>query len=583
MSLIYHYTHTETIATTGFFSCEPDASYTEAELCEALEASPMDSFLHAALFRRLRKQPVHDLLKLFPLVYDSTTDTFTKPALASVLWECALHEASLEELYKAFPADTSARLAQASPLLSLLRHAVRSDSAADQEKRAWWQKLYFQNINWLTPLPSSAKAQEYALLSSEELADITASMQASESLEALYARLHPVEAPAENGFETASDLLRCASDRLLEAGLLTGCEMRHEASLAPIALLRSWNIDLQVRQKRMDYVLQGEATAYGRGLSLAQARISCCMEIVERASAYVSLEEKGQKTFVTLRKKPLPLICDSFVHLRKAGQNALDPEILGSYGNCAEYSLHWLVATDPTGREVLVPAQAVFLFFNADEPECFSATSTGLASGTSLAQAKLNALLEILERDALASMPFQRERCFLAKSRNPRLQALLDDYAARNIRLQFQDLTHEFGLPVLSAFVRAEDGSLVRAQACKLSGAEAALAALTETPWPYCLTQPAPYGRATGAGLAGLSERYLEDLPAYSFFQAEQALQFVEARLLSLGRTPLYVDITRADLDFPVARAFLPGLESSDDSQSVPCSRFQWRVLCADA
>ncbi|MCR5814207.1 MAG: YcaO-like family protein [Desulfovibrio sp.] len=577
MQLSYIYTHTQTVATTGFFACEPDEAFSLSDLCDALEASPLDSFLHTALFRRLRKQPIQELLSLFSQVYTAETDTFCKPALASVLWECAQHESALSDLLAAFPFDAAKRLAQASPMLSLQKAAV---SAQAESNHAWWRKLYFENINWLRPLPSPKQAWEHALLSPDAASALQQSLSTSESIATLYERFHARdEEPAEE--PTGSDLFRMASDRLLEAGLLAGCEMRHEASLAPVALLREWQLDLQVRQKRLDYRLTGKATAYGRGLSLAQARISCAMEIVERASAYVSLEEKGQETWVSLRKRPLPLCYASFSELVREKRAAVDPALLTQGQNLSEIPLHWVSASDPQGKNVLIPAQAVFLFFNADEVECVTAGSTGLAAGTSLEQAKLNALLEILERDALATVPFLRERCFLAKSRDPRLQSLLDDYAARGIRVQFQDLTHEFALPVFSAFVRAEDGSCVRAQACKLSGFKAALAALTETPWPYSITQPAPFGRATGIGLAGLEERYLEDLPDFSFSNPALALAFVEARLQSLGLTPLYVDMTRADLEFPVVRAVLPGLLSNDDgdSQTDPALRFQARVL----
>ena len=214
------------------------------------------------------------------------------------------------------------------------------------------------------------------------------------------------------------------------------------------------------------------------------------------------------------------------------------------------------------GAEVLVPAQAVFLFCNLDEPDLFLAGgSTGLASGNSLDEAKVAALTEILERDAEATTPFSRARCFTLRSRDPRIQSLLEDYAARGIRVQFQDITTELGLPVYQCFVTAHDGSVARATGANLNGARAALAALTETPWPYVWAQPAPFGKASGPGLAGLPERVLEDLPDYSLPSAEANRRLLECVLAGHGRSPLYVELTRADLDLPVVRALIPGLE----------------------
>ena len=102
---------------------------------------------------------------------------------------------------------------------------------------------------------------------------------------------------------------------------------------------------------------------------------------------------------------------------------------------------------------------------------------------------------------------------------------------------------------------------MARATGANLNGARAALAALTETPWPYVWAQPAPFGKASGPGLAGLPERVLEDLPDYSLPSAEANRRLLECVLAGHGRSPLYVELTRADRDLPVVRALIPGLE----------------------
>lgn len=60
-----------------------------------------------------------------------------------------------------------------------------------------------------------------------------------------------------------------AVDALMENGVVDGPEMRHEASLSPIALLRGWQVDIAVTSGAVRHTLRGKATAYGRGLSLA--------------------------------------------------------------------------------------------------------------------------------------------------------------------------------------------------------------------------------------------------------------------------------------------------------------------------
>ena len=209
---------------------------------------------------------------------------------------------------------------------------------------------------------------------------------------------------------------------------------------------------------------------------------------------------------------------------------------------------------------MLVPAQAVFLFFNADEPALFMAGgSTGLASGNIMEEARVAALTEIIERDAEATTPFRKDRCFRLATRDPRLQALLDDYAARGMQVQFQDITTELGVPVYQCFVMGPRGQVARATGANLCGARAALAALTETPWPY------PYGGPTGPALSNLPVRMLEDLPDYSLSSPHDNLRLLETVLRAHGRTPVYVNLTRSDFNIPVVRALVPGLELNAD------------------
>ena len=82
------------------------------------------------------------------------------------------------------------------------------------------------------------------------------------------------------------------------------------------------------------------------------------------------------------------------------------------------------------------------LFCNLDEVRLFDTPgSTGLATGNTMEEAKVAALLEIMERDAEAVTPFSKTNCFSLGAGDARVAALLADYAARGINVQFQDLT----------------------------------------------------------------------------------------------------------------------------------------------
>lgn len=584
--LDYAYTHEQTQATTGYFSCVPPEGLGFEAALERLEAAPMDDFLHLHLLRHLSAQNTDYLAGLAALCHDEKKDDFVRPVLAALLLECAILVPQHEKACAAFPADAAARLAHASPAL-YLRAVCRSD----METAAAWSELFRNNICGHHALPRPEEAGIPLLFSQKSIAETARGMAAgADSIVAHHERLAAEAAPAWQRPPAQETFLR-ALDALMEAGIIAGPEMRHEASLSPIALLRAWQVDMEVCCGAARYRLRGQATAYGRGLSLAAARASYAMEIVERSSAYVSIGpsddgcdgdcERAEVGQVRNRKQPLPLVKARFSELQAWGRAALDPNMLPVETPYEDSPLHWLPAVAPDGSGVLVPAQAVFLFCNLDEQALFLAGgSTGLASGNTLDEARQAALTEIFERDAEATTPYSRSRCFVLKSRDARLQSLLDDYAACGINVQFQDITTEFGLPVYQCFVMGRDGVLARATGAGLSGPRAALAALTETPWPYSTSQavrPTP----SGPGLAGLPVRMLEDLPDYSLPSPADNCRLLEAILADHGKKPLYVDISRADLDLPVVRAIVPHLSLTGewDRFSRPDMRIFARYL----
>lgn len=556
-SIAYAYTHETTQATTGYFSCRPPASLTLPQALARLEATPFDDFLRRHCLRQLSGRSPQELRDLADEVYDRGTDSFRRMALAGLLLECSLLVPELAHCCDGFPEDALQRLTLSTSLI-YLRAACRKDFPLMQA----WSARFADNIARHHMLPHWEELELDLPYSEEELEVCRQGLKARAGLLAReHARLRaegvvPLERrPAQETYEQAINAL-------LENGVLAGQEMRHQASLSPIALLRSWNVDTGVDCGRMRYSLRGEATAYGRGLSLAATRASYAMEIVERASSYVSVARTGEHTLeVTGRRQPMPLVHASCARLREQGRDFLPLSALPLEAPFEDYvPLYWLEARDPDDRPVLVPAQAVFLFCNLDEQSLFLAGgSTGLASGNTPAEARLSALTEIVERDAEATTPFSREGCFLLRTRDERLQALLDDYAARGIQVQFQDITTEVGLPVYRCFVMSRRGEVAQATGANLCGSRAALAALTEVPWPY------PYGEPTGPALGGLPVRWLEDLPDYSLPSAEASCRLLETVLRAQGRTPLYVDISRQDLDLPVVRALVPGLELTAD------------------
>ena len=547
MTIRYTYTHSVTEGTTGYFACEPPGDLSFEHALALLEAAPQDEFLHRYLLRRCAALPIADLEALIPRALEG------EKALAALLLECALLTPHLASLARHFAPDAALRFCGYSPLIHL-----RWQQSEDRALHQAWNELFTANQTQLRPMPHPEDSDipfPYADITPDRAAPVTLAQCCGQT------------PPAGEARPPAREAAALALTRLKAHGLLAGQEMRHEASLAPIALLRSWNLAVNVHNGALDYSLRGAAVSYGRGLSLAAARASCLMEIVERASAYISVSGDELPNLA----RPVRLVRERFSRLR-GKMEALDPNTLLPDVPYRDEKLHWIPATAARdGRVVLVPLQAVGLFCNLDEPALFEAPgSTGLASGTTWEEAKESALTEILERDAEATTPYQRTQCFELRAEQQTLADLLDDYAARGIQIRFQVLANTFGMPCFMCFVVGRQGDVARACGAGLDGRRALLAALTETPYPY------PGGPPSGPGLRGLPQRLLEKLPSYDQGSAAANCALLEHVLLANDYEPFYVDLTRADLQLPALRALVPGLAATAPGD---CGRVNRRLF----
>ncbi|MBI9083226.1 MAG: YcaO-like family protein [Desulfobacterales bacterium] len=525
----YRLERVRTDSGTGFFSCVPKDGDSFEQHLDVLRHRPMDEFLHLHLLRAITDWDRDRLAKALSQVPDDD------PVLQSLLLEAAL-------IHDRFDHAGRRRLSAYSPLIYL-----RSALLSDQDLHRKWTALLAPNIFNHEPLVQ----QQIQSLSPP----VTKKPPDPVTFQTLFGQLTGRVEPSRGDPKALEATWRLAMERLAPTGAVQGVEMRHIASLSPIALLRQWRLSVSVCHGRHRYRLEGDQTAYGRGLSLAAARAACAMEMVERISAYADVVDNR------LVHLPFsePLVRASLSELDRQGRNALDPDTLALEVPYKDQQLVWMAGTEATGAggtPALIPAQCVFLFSNFDEPALFSALgSTGLASGNTMAGARLSALMEIVERHLDAVTPFDRRQCFTLAGGDPPVAGLLADYRARGIHLQFQDIGARFGLPCYRAFVVTANDSIVRGTGAHLDGRRAAVAAMTETPYPY------PRGPASRPGLTGLPARRIERLPVLSSGSANTDLMRMETLLRANGFRIFYADLTRDDIDLPVVRAAVPGLE----------------------
>lgn len=602
-TLQYRYTHSQTTATTGFFTCLPPEDLTLEEALARLEKSPNDSFM--------RRHILNDLLQLPQLdVQKNAMRTALSPVINSFSAELSIFDSGTP-----FTAEDLQAAEPHSPLV-YLNAAQRPDQALQEV----WRNLFTGNLtghrklptpqeNKLPPLylvsqPSSQSepdlrdpashspsphSQEQANgqgLTGEVAESATRNMAGTDAAKsrksageaehwsikpkATLPELHakftaqgviPGEVwtrpPAE---ESAARALK----RLSACGIIAGEEMRHQASLSPIALQRPWHISLKVQHGRHNYTLEGQANTYGRGLSLPAARASCLMEMVERASAYASISPEG----LLHKSGPSEILFARRSKLLDQGHDVIDIAAFHTDRPYNDQPLHFIWGHRPSGKAVLVPLQLVYLFSNLDEPDlCDAPGSTGLAAGNIMEEAKVAALTELLERDAEATNIYHKSRCFALQAEDPEIKRLLDAYAAQGVNIQFQDITSSLGLPCVKCFVISAKGQIHRATGAGLDAKRAVVSALTETPFPF------PHGPNSGPQLRNLPVVSYDTLPSYALESPARNLALLEELLSANGLEPVYVDLTRSDLGLPVVRALVPGLHGSaelDSSTPVP-------------
>jgi ribosomal protein S12 methylthiotransferase accessory factor len=537
--LIYELRLITTQAATGYFAPVPRDEPIFDDTLSYLREHPFDEFMHRWGLQQVLQMPPQQIGNL--LQQSAGRDA----VLTALLLEATLTHASLAPLGNHVSSAVRAEARSMSPLVIL-----RSASLSDQDLHRRWIALIKDNLQHHRPLPRPSDAglpPLYGDLPPRKrmvLADTVAP-----------AAVRPPSGSLTD-FETVHARAMAGLER---AGIRLEGEMRHESALSPIGLLQRWHMETHVAQDGHRFHFSGLQTAYGKGLSLERARASCAMEIVERCSSFATVVDgrlPDSSRSYRLRRARLS-------ELQREGRPALDPNALRLEVPYEDQPLYWMEGSRAGGdgeSALLVPFQAVFLFANLDEVCLFSGLgSTGLAAGATLVQAKFHALLECIERDAEAVQPFDPAHCFRLATRDPAVGGLLDDYRRRGIDAVFQDCSQEFGIPCYKCFVCDSDGETAKGTSAHFTGWQAALAALTETPYPY------PHGPASRPGPEDLPVRYLEELPDYASGSTAADLQRLETLLGVHDFRPIYVDLTRRDIGIPVVRALVPGLELMAD------------------
>jgi ribosomal protein S12 methylthiotransferase accessory factor YcaO len=542
----YELAHLGTELGTGWFAPMPAGPVDFEQGLEYIEAHPNDIFLRKYLLEMASTFGPNMTRQLIDVGKEGR-----RHLLALMYEACVLNE-RLVHLKDTFQGENLEHLTAHTPLLY-----VAWSRKPDQAQTAYWIHVFTQNIMEHKELISPDKTKFPVPFAQTNL---DAWERQITPLRDVVLETGPpgLKAKDVQSNYNAAETAKRALASLNKLGLEHGQETENPSSFSPYALQIQWPMEVRVAVGRNRYQLKGVQTSYGKGLNADAARASCLMEVVERVSSWASFDSDKVLHY---KNKPT-LIHGRYGDLSPKKPLALDPNDLRLEIPYENQPLYWVQGEqkDQAGtHSILVPAQLVYLFSNLDEISLTSGlSSTGLASGNTMEEAKLHALLEVIERDSERLMPYLPDRCFFVDSNDTAVTGLLDRAKAEGAQVQFLDITTELGIPCYKAFIEGPNGEILKGCAAHLDGSRAAISALLEVPYHESWFRPEPEPER-------LKIIKQSDLPNYSSDNSAKDLDLLEALLVANGYSPVYVDLTREDLDIPVVKAIIPGLEMFAD------------------
>jgi len=309
----------------------------------------------------------------------------------------------------------------------------------------------------------------------------------------------------------------------------------------------------------------------GKGTTPVMARVAAIMEGLERYSA----EERGD---TIVRRLPGEM------------KDALDVRELilpqGAYFTLGQRPIAWVRSYDiARKRDIHVPACAVFHPYNAKADQALFRTNTnGLASGNNLEEAVLHGLCEVIERDAWSLCEGRRKVVSDLEVGKGQAAALSRKFLDNGIELHFKDLTSDIGLPVVAVAaddVASKDPGLLTLGigahpdpdvAAVKALVEVAQSRLTQIHGAREDTVHADRNRQLGYDrMKRMNKLWFEpssstkDISGIRSMATDDVLGDIDGIISSLGMigmgSVIVHDLTRKELDVPVVRIIVPGLE----------------------
>jgi thiazole/oxazole-forming peptide maturase SagD family component len=326
----------------------------------------------------------------------------------------------------------------------------------------------------------------------------------------------------------------------------------------------------------------------GKGRSRDESRASCLAEAMER----YSIQWQGDEARRTARIRDLPGLAFNLESLALWSERQLrarerwNSEVGGfnwiTEGFAPDAQIDWTAVWSLTARRRrYVPTAYCYLYYPGP---AYFADSNGCASGNVMEEAILHGFLELVERDAVGIWWYNRTARPAVMADGPvssRFAKAERDLATRGRTLTVLDLTSDFDIPVFAAISARENGKGILigtgAHLNPEAGVCRALGELCQLVDTLDERSARLHGRLTTVEAAlrrwqgehirnhrylvgsGASKK-LSDFPDWSTADLKEEIEWCIGRARSLGLEILVLDMTRRDLNFPVARVIVPGM-----------------------
>lgn len=322
---------------------------------------------------------------------------------------------------------------------------------------------------------------------------------------------------------------------------------------------------------------EGAVSIYaGKGATKNQAKASAMMEAFERYSAEINKADTDKFERGTFPEK----------------ENALDPEtlILPSLPFEVEKTpLDWIKSIEITNdQEYLVPANAVYHpYIPPSGSSFFKSNTNGLASGNRIEEAVYHGITEVVERDAWSIFEAKKEpksEVNCEGIENPLIKDMLDKFTNAGVDVKLLDLTADVKITTIAAVsddtVLKDPALLSLGVGTHLNPEVAVIRALTEVAQSRATqihgtredTTRAVFMRKAGYDrMKRINKHWFSDshkLIDISQIKDKSKATFkedIETCIDILGKNGFkkiyYVDLTRSEVEIPVTRVIIPGME----------------------